>query len=173
MLESAKGSGVGGTKDATATTFMLGDDKLNRQYRGILSFNTASLPDNATILSAVLKIKQSGAAVGSNPFSVLGSLYADIRKGYFGSSLALQVADFNAAVSAGKVVLFGKTPVSGWYSATVNLSGLNNINKTGLTQFRLYFSKATNTNNKADLMNFVSGNASSGQPQLIITYTLP
>ena len=65
--------------NATSATFQLGDDGGNRQYRGILSFNTSSIPDNAIIMSATLRIYQSGSAVWSNPFSVLGSLYADIR----------------------------------------------------------------------------------------------
>ena len=173
ILESAQASGVGGSMNSSSTTFQLGDDASNSQYRGILSFNTASLPDTAIIKSAVLKIYQSGAAIGNNPFSVLGSLYADIKKGCFGSSSALQLADFNAVASGGKVGTFGKTPVKGWYSATVNSSGLSNINKTSLTQFRLYFSIATNANKQADYMQFLSGDASSGQPQLIITYTLP
>jgi serine protease len=144
ILESIRGSGKGGSLNASASTVMLGDDKLNRQYRGLLSFNTASLPDNAIIQSVVLKIKQSGGMIGSNPFSALGSLYVDIRKGYFGSSSLLQVSDFNAAATASKVGTFGKTPVSGWYSATLNTSGRSDINKTSLTQLRLYFSKATN-----------------------------
>ena len=42
---------------------------MNRQYRGILSFNTASLPDNAIILSAVLKIKQSGAVIVADVYA--------------------------------------------------------------------------------------------------------
>jgi hypothetical protein len=173
MLESSKGSGKGGSLNASASTFKLGDDKLNRQYRGLLSFNTTSLPDNAIIQSVVLKVKQSGGVIGSNPFSTLGSLYVDIRKGYFGSSSLLQVSDFNAAATASKVGTFGKTPVSGWYSATLNASGRSDINKTSLTQLRLYFSKATNANNKADSMNFVSGEVASARPQLIIIYTLP
>jgi hypothetical protein len=173
ILESTETSGVGGTKDATATTFQLGDDELNRQYRAILSFNTASLPDNATIQSAVLKIKQSDSPVGSDPFTALGNLYATIRKGWFGSSSALQLTDFNATATATRVGAFNKTPVNGWYSATMNATGCNNINKTNLTQFRLFFSKDDNDNMSADFVNFVSGNASSGKPQLIITYTLP
>jgi hypothetical protein len=172
ILESSETSGVGGTMNATATTFRLGDDASDRQYRAILSFNTASLPDNAVIQSAVLKIKQSGSPVGSNPFNVLGSLYASIRKGCFGSSSDLQLTDFNAAATASKVGAFGTTPVSGWYSATLNSTGRSNINKTSLTQFRLFFNIDDNNNNVADYMKFVSGDGSS-KPQLIIKYSLP
>jgi multiple sugar transport system substrate-binding protein len=173
ILESARGSGVGGTLNSSATTFQLGDDISNRQYRAILSFNTAGLPDTATLTSAVLKIDQSGTPVGTNPFTVLGSLYADIKKGFFGSSSSLELADFKAAATAAKVGPFGKTPVSGWYSASLTSTGRGDINKTSLTQFRLYFSTATNLNNKADYMKFLSGNSSSNPAQLIITYTLP
>jgi len=41
------------------------------------------------------------------------------------------------------------------------------------SQFRLYFAWADNNNLIADFMKFASGNAASGQPQLIITHTLP
>ena len=173
ILESAKGSGVGGSMNSSATTFQLGDDASNRQYRTILSFNTASVPDNANIVSAVLKIKASGSPTGSNPFSILGSLYADIKKGSFGSSSALQVTDFNAAPTTSKVGTFGKIPVGGWYTATLISTGRSSINKTSLTQFRLYFSTATNANNKADFMKFLSGNSSTDQAELVIRYSLP
>jgi len=158
----------------TATTFQLGDDNLNRQYRAILSFNTASLPDTVVIQSAVLKIKQSGSPVGTNPFTVLGIMYADIRKGYFGTSPALELGDFNAAATASKIGSFGATPASGWYSTTLNTTGRTDINKTNLTQLRLYFATPTNNNNLANYMLFFSGNAAAGsQPILTITYSLP
>jgi predicted outer membrane repeat protein len=174
ILESAKGTGKGGTMNSTATTFHLGDDNLNRQYRSILSFNTAPLPDTAVIQSAVLKIKQSGLPVGINPFTVLGTLYTDIRKGYFGTSPALELADFNALATASKIGSFGATPVSGWYSSTLNATGKSDINKTSLTQLRLYFATPTNNNSSANYMSFFSGNAAAGnQPLLVITYSLP
>ncbi len=174
ILESAKGSGKGGSMNSTATTFPLGDDSHNRQYRAILSFKTASLPDTAVIQSAVLNIMPSGSPVGTDPFTVLGSLYADIRTGYFGLSPSLELADFNALATANKVGSFGSTPVTGWYSATLNLTGKLDINKTGQTQLRLRFSTPTNNNNLSNYMPFFSGNAPAGsQPLLIIAYSLP
>jgi hypothetical protein len=172
VLESSENSNKGGSLNSIATSFRLGDDAANRQYRAILSFNTV-LPVNATIQSAQLKIKQTGAALGSNPFSVLGSLWADIRKGPFGTSV-LALTDFNAAASAAKVGAFNKTPAGGWYTDTLSAAGLARINFSGLTQFRLYFAKDDNNNHKADFMQFVSGNGSASfQPQLVIIYTLP
>jgi hypothetical protein len=136
----------------------------------VLSFDTSGLPDNASIQSAVLMIKQSGAVVGKNPFNVFGKLLVDIRNGWFGSTAALQLSDFNGAASALKVGNFSKTPVAGWYSAPLNIVGLNNINKTGLTQLRLHFTLDDNNDHRANYLKFVSGNATSGQPVLVITY---
>jgi hypothetical protein len=172
VLESTPTSNVGGFMNSTGTTFQLGDDAANRQYRAILSFNTSGLPDNAVITKAVLKIKQYGAPTGLNPFTYFGGLLVDARKGTFGMP-GLAIGDFQAAPSALRVTSFNKVPSAGWYSATLNLAGRNNINRTGITQFRLYFTKGDNANLKADFMKFVSGNSTVGQPQLIITYTLP
>jgi multiple sugar transport system substrate-binding protein len=173
ILEKTETSNTGGLLNAAATTFQLGDDAANRQYRAVLSFDTSGLPDNAVIKSAQLKIMQSGAPVGKNPFSVLGSLWADIRQGFFGSALTLQLTDFNAAASAVKVGAFNKTPVGGWYTDTLNAAGLGKVNKTGLTQLRLYFATDDNNNHLADYMKFFSGNSATNKPVLIITYTLP
>jgi len=173
VLESTETSGAGGTMNSTATTFQLGDDAANRQYRTLLSFNTAGLPDGAIISSVLLEIKQSGAPVGSNPFNVLNNLLADIRMSKFGSAVSLQPGDFSTAAAATKVGTFGKTPVSGWYKAILNSAGRNNINRTGLTQLRLRFAMDDNNDLGADFMKFLSGNAASNKPVLIITYTLP
>jgi hypothetical protein len=173
-LESSKNPGKGGSMNSAASTFKLGDDVNNRQYRAILSFDTSAIPDTAVIQSAVLKIYKSGSTVGTNPFSWVNPnpLYVDIRKGYFGTSSVLELADFNASASAGKVAAFGNYPTSGWYSATLNTTGRNYINKAGLTQLRLYFNMATNANNVADYINFVSGEGTN-KPQLIINYNMP
>lgn len=172
VLESSENSSKGGTMNSTGSIFQLGDDASNRQYRAILSFNTSGLPDNAVIQSAVLKIKQSGTPVGSNHFATLLNIWADIRKGPFGG-LALQVSDFEAAATATKVSNFNPVPVSGWYTNILGANGISNINKTNVTQFRLYFAKDDNNNNTADYIKFVSGNGSSNQPTLAITFTLP
>ena len=169
-----KASSIGGSVNSSAVTFRLGDDAGNRQYRAILSFNTAVLPDTAVIQSAVLKIKQSGLPTGSNPFTKLGKLQVEIRKGAFGGAAILEATDFEAAASAAKAGTFFSTPIGGWYSAKLNLAGRNRINKTGLTQFRLHFELPTDSNNKADFMKFVSGNAAVvGKPVLVVSYTLP
>ena len=107
--------------------------------------------------------------VGSSPFGTMGNLLADIRKGTFGSK-ALQAADFQAAANAVAAGTFGRTAVGGWYTAKLNAAGRSAINKTGLTQVRLYFQRGDNGNRKADYLCVASGDAVSGQPLLTITY---
>ena len=174
ILESTETSNTGGSLNATTATFMLGDNVQKRQYRGILSFDTSLLPDHAVITSATLRIKQSGAFVGANPFTVLNGLLLDIRNGWFGTTNALATADFNAPATVIKTSTFNKVPVASWYSAVLNATGNSTVNKTGLTQFRLYFTLDDNNNTIADYMNFFSGNGAVGsRPELIIKYNLP
>lgn len=172
ILESSESSTAGGTLNSSGGTFQLGDDASNRQYRAILSFNTAALPDNATIQSAVLKIKYS-SFVGTNPFSVLGSLWAQIKKDTFNNNASLELADFNVAPSSATSAGSFSGPVNAWYSATLTSTGRANLNLTGLTQFRLRFATDDNNNHIADMIRFNSGNASANQPELVITYTIP
>jgi hypothetical protein len=172
-LESTETSGKGGSFNSTATTFNIGDETLDRQYRVILSFNTAGLPDNATIKSVTLKIRKQGL-VGTNPFTTHGSLLAEIRKPYFGTSAGLLASDFQAAASK-TAGLFGITPVSNWYSVIIRTASFPYINLTGTTQFRLRFQKDDNDDFGADYMKFFSGNYAtvSARPTLIIEYTVP
>ena len=172
ILESSETSGTGGTMDNTSTTFRLGDEVGNKQYRTILSFNTGQLPDTAVIQTATLKIKQNGTPVGTDPFTILGSVWADMRTGNFGTA-ALELTDFNATASAPGVGAFNSTPSNGFYTLTLNATGRSTINLLGRTQFRLRFGIDDNNDNAADYMKFLSGDFTSSQPELTITYIVP
>ncbi len=172
IRESGEFSSVGGFASSADTFLRVGDTATRQQYRSILSFDTSGLPDNAIIQSVELRIYQT-SMVGSNPFDVLGNLMVDVRRGWFGSSNKLKLDDFSALSSAAKVGVFPETPVSGWYTVVLSPNGRSNINKAGLTQFRLYFSLDDNNDNVADYLEFASGNATFGSPELVITYTLP
>jgi hypothetical protein len=173
ILESTETSNVGGTLDNTATTFNLGDDAGNKQYRAILSFNTKSLPDNAVITRVTLQIRTQGL-VGTNPFTTHGGLVVDIRKPFFGTTVGMSINDFQAAASKSAVGKFGITPVSNWYSASLGSAGYPYVNLTGTTQFRLRFVKDDNNDNGADYIKFFSGNYTTAgiRPTLIIEYYL-
>ncbi len=172
VLESGEKTNKGGSLDAKGKTFQIGDDASNRQYKGILSFDTSSLPAGAVITSVQLRIKQSGKPVGASPFTAIGSLLVDIKNPFFGK-VALEKGDFQAKAGLSKVGTFGKKASAGWYKATLSNSAFAQINRAGTTQFRLSFSKDDNNNLLANYMKFFSGNNATGQPELTITYTLP
>jgi peptide/nickel transport system substrate-binding protein len=177
ILESTEISNAGGTMNAAATTFNLGDDTGDKQYRSILSFNT-TLPNTAVITKVTLKIRAYGAMVGNNnPFTWGQGLRVDVCKGTFGTS-ALQLTDFNYFNATNCKLLagtFGNTPVSGWYSVNLISTAWSKVNKTGLTQFRLRFYKDDNDDGAADYWRFYSGNytTASLRPTLIIEYYIP
>ncbi|MBW7918314.1 MAG: hypothetical protein H3C52_03295 [Anaerolineales bacterium] len=174
-LESFETSNMGGTFNSTAITLLLGDDAVNRQYRSILSFNTASLPDNAVITKVTLKVRLQKIVGGGNPVNALQGFMADVRKGVFGTS-ALQVIDFQAPASK-TVGPLKPALVGGWY--TLNLTPAKaSVNKlatgSGLTQIRLRFKLDDNNNAVANYLSLYSGNAAVGaRPQLIVEYYVP
>lgn len=170
ILESTETSGVGGSINAGANTFTLGDNAADKQYRSILHFNTAALPPNAVITSATLRIKQQ-SITGTSPFTTHGNLVADIRNPYFGTGISLVAGDFQAAAGQSGVATFNPTPVSGWYTASLT-SGLSHINLNGTTQFRLAFTLDDNDDLGVDTILFSSGNhgTAANRPQLVVEY---
>ena len=172
VLESAQGSGVGGSMNNTATYFMLGDNANNEQYRAVLSFNTAKLPDNAVITAAILNVKDSNNV--NSPSSKLGRILVDLGNPRFGSTVALEVMDFQAVPTQADVVPNFVSNILGWRSVSVTASNFNNFNLTGYTQFRLEFQHPTNGDNVANYAMFNSGDATYlNRPQLIIKYYVP
>jgi hypothetical protein len=170
--ESSENSGMGGTMNSVATTFNLGDDAANKQYRAILSFNTSTLPDDAIVSKVVLKVKKNGVTGGGNPVNIFQGFMVDIKKGVFGTAV-LELSDFNASASKTIGPLNPTLSISGWYS--INLTGGKAyFNKTGNTQLRLRFSLDDNNNNVANFLRLYSGNATvTDCPQLVIQYYVP
>ena len=173
ILESSETSKAGGTFDKKATTLNAGDDQKDRQYRGILSFDTSPLPNTAVILSAQVKVKRQDV-VGTDPFQTHGTLVLEIRTGVFGSSTELQAGDFSAVASSGALRDSLSALTSSWYAAQLSTPNLALINKAGRTQFRLFFSKDDNDDLDSDYMKFFSGNSTGeNKPELLVTYYLP
>ena len=170
VLESGENTNTGGTLDKNATTFNVGDDPKDKQYKGILSFDTSSLPDNAVIVSVQLKVKRQDVS-GTDPFGTHGTLSAEIRKGPLGNA-ALETADFSSAAAPAKEPLSSLT--SSWYAVQLSNGNLTLVNKAGVTQFRLSFSKDDNDDLGADYIKFFSGNSTdANKPELVITYFVP
>ena len=177
LLETSETSGLGGTLNSSATTFNLGDDAAKKQYLGILSFNTSNMPDTAIITAVTLKVKKSAVVGGGNPVSIFQGFFADVKTGFFGTTSALQTADFQAA-SSKTVGPTSPTPSANWY--TINLTNaktfVNKLNSNGgVTQVRLRFKLDDNGNAVANYLSLFSGNATNAadRPQLVITYYVP
>ncbi len=174
LRESAQGSGVGGGMfvSGTGTTALsIGDTAAKLQYRTLVSFNTASIPDGATIISADLKLKR-GTVTNGNPFTNMGTCYADIKTGSFNGNQALEINDFQAAATHTHVASMSNPAANGdWSVGTLNATGRGDINKTGITQFKVFMTTATDADTKEDVLGCYSGEAASAdQPQLVITY---
>jgi len=173
ILESGENTNVGKKVDKSSTTFYLGDDAKDRQYRSILSFNTISIPDNAIMVSAQVQIKKQGL-VGTSPFNTHGMLLLDVINGVFGGSATLQSGDFSAPTNPGSNQNQFTALTSTWYASTLDGTNLAFVNKYGITQFRLFFSLDDNDDMSADYMKFYSGESTSAnRPKLIVTYYVP
>jgi hypothetical protein len=173
ILETRENSGMGGVTNASLPVLMVGDDGYDRQFRSILSLDTGSLPDNAVVLSAILKIRRN-VVLGEDPFLTHGKLWVELGSPFFGSGYPLEPADFQAA-SGGIAGILGGTPVNSWHSARFNLTSLPKLNLAGNTQLRLRFSLDDNDDLGLDAIRFLSGNAlnPATHPLLLITYSLP
>ena len=170
LQESEETSSKADSKNSAAKIIKVGDSEFNQQYRGILSFDTSVLPDNANILSAslVLTLKKTS---GKNPFKALKSLFVDLQSGNFATQATLQTKDFKSAATLPKAFEIANNPVNKVFTTELPTTAFSSINASGLTQLRLRFKKDDDNDSTADYLNFFSGNADQAkQPQLIIKY---
>jgi hypothetical protein len=172
ILESSETSNKGGKLNKGATTLRVGDNAANKQFRSILSFDTSVIPSNATITAVTLRFKHAGVA-GTTPFKTHGKLLVDMRFGPFSNNIALQKGDFQAAANQKKALIYTKATVEGWYTRLLSADYYELINRDGVTQFRLRFSKDDNNDFGADFLKIYSGDADeANRPQLIIEYSI-
>lgn len=173
-------TGTGGSRNRNNNTLSIGDmggdnNDDRTQRKGFVSFDTSSIPNNATITNVQLRL-QRNTLVGA-PFgdSNLGSLVVDIGPSAgFSNNTSLQNSDFQAASAAVNVgVLSAPASNGAWAEAVLDINARNNINLTGTTQFRIYFTLRTDGDSDDDAIVFYSGNSTNGKPELIITYTVP
>jgi hypothetical protein len=167
------GAGIEGDESSTGdsgnNSLRLGDYSDLASYRSILSFDTSSIPDNYTIESAKLEMIR-GYAIGQDPFVELGTCNIDIANPSFGA-VGLEVSDWQAPADAVAVATFAADPGldNPMTSSDFNSAGLNNINRTGTTQLKVYFSLLNNGDAVRDYRGFYSGEAEqTKQPKLII-----
>ncbi len=175
VLESGETTNVGGSIDATASTtsaLRLGDDHKDKQYKSIVAFDTSSIPDGATILSATVRLLR-GSLTGTSPFTTHGTCWADVSNGGFSGSTALQTGDFQAAATALQAASLSNATANGiWSEGSLNAAGLAAITKTGTTQIRVYFNLDDNDDTGNDFLGYYSGEnaTAANRPQLVVTY---
>jgi len=176
VLESTETSGVGGSGSSTSSNssgLRVGDDASRRQYKTLVSFNTSSIPDGATIVSAKLRLLR-GTSSGTNPFSTFGTCWVDVQGGSgFSSSTTLQTGDFQAPAAAVQAAAMSNAGANGtWSEGDLNAAGLATIDKTGTTQLRVYFSLDDDNDGTADYIGYYPGDnpTAANRPQLVVTY---
>jgi poly(hydroxyalkanoate) depolymerase family esterase len=137
-------AGSGGTAPAVGTLesslgLAIGRGTDGKFNRTLLSFDTASLPDSATVTSATLTVAYRSASGDpwSNPAG--NSLVIDANAGCIGAC-TIETGDWSATTTSSAVAQLlpftGGTRTSNLFTA----NGLAAINRTGRTQLRLRFS---------------------------------
>jgi hypothetical protein len=176
ITESGESTSAGGNANANASTvagLRAGDNLSDWQFKSIVSFDTSSIPDGATITSATLRLRR-GTLVGTNPFTTHGTCKVDIHKTGFGGDVALAPADFQAAATATGVATMSSPAADlDWSSGSLNAAGLAAINKLGTTQLRVYFTLDDDDDSTADYIGFYAADntTAANRPQLVVTYT--
>lgn len=164
VLESTGGSETGGLTEVGFGYTRIGDEGDNGRYRTVLSFDTSVLPANAQLVSAQLGITRVGQ-IGKNPWTYDQHLseadicVIDMATPYFGSSLALEAQDWQApatVVDAGHYIV----PYEHFMTVydLISDEAVNQIDKSGTTQFRIRLEPGTNNDSTADYFFFGGGN---------------
>jgi Bacterial pre-peptidase C-terminal domain len=175
IWESGETTNVGGglnSTDNTTGSIRVGDFSDDTQYRSIVSFDTSSIPDGATIISATLRLKRATVS-GTSPFTTHGTCTVDIAGATgWGGAVAIAAGDWQAAASSSGVASMSNPASDGTFSTgTLNAAGRTAVNKTGKTQLRVYMTTDDNDDLGSDYMGFYSGEAATGnKPELVIQY---
>lgn len=148
---------VNNTTSGTAEV-RVGDGGVGQSYKGILSFDTSAIPDDAVINSLSLYMIRKGSNA-TNPFTsgAIGAATLEIKNGTFGT-INIENSDFSATADATNAGCFQGSVTANGFALRIDLNeaGIAAINKTGNTQFRISF---PNTNASADYIDFNTGNA--------------
>lgn len=176
VLESGETTNVGGSINATTSNtsaLRVGDNNQDHQYKSVVSFDTSSIPDGATIVSVTLRLLR-GTVSGTNPFTTHGTCWVDVQGGSgFSGSTALATGDFQATATAVQAASLSNAASNGtWSTGNLSAAGLAALDKTGTTQLRVYFNLDDNDDLGNDYVGFYSGDnsTSANRPQLVVTY---
>ncbi len=171
VVESTATSNVGGTANSSATTILVGDDAAKLCHRGLLSFDTSSIPDNAVILSATVKVTRS--SITGAPWTTMSPCYLDINAPFFGTGVGVAAADWQATAAALQVGTLPLPAANGTQvSSLLSSAGRQGISKTATTQFKIRFNLQDDADSAIDRIAFGSANHGTVayRPVLTIQY---
>lgn len=154
----------GGNRDGWTDGVQLGSEAVavgagsQRLLRGLVSFDTSSVPVDAEITHASLYLLLD-SRTGANPLTggALGLPRLDVARGGFGAP-ELELGDWDAAATASDAGCFVGSAEAGWDALRIDLTpaGIAAIARGGLTQFRIGFTQAGSS---ALRLNFKDGDA--------------
>jgi len=130
-----------GAAVGTFTTLAVGRGTDGKFNRAIYSFDTSSLPDAASIVSATVTVTYSSGS--GSPWSdpAGNSMAVDVKTGLFGASATAEVGDWGAAADASATASIAAFSSGTKTSSGFGAAGLSAVNRTGKTQVRLRFSQ--------------------------------
>lgn len=111
-----------------------------RISRSIVSFDTSSLPQGATITRAYIQVHRSDGF--GRPWDD-AKLKIDVKTGKFGTESICQTSDWDELATAGAVAAIDSFSTGSKDSSDFSREGREAISKTGRTQMRLYFDPHT------------------------------
>ena len=126
-LESSLGLAIGRGTDA-------------KYNRALLSFDTSSIPDTASITGATLIVSFNSASGDPWAYPAGNTLVIDLKTGCF-AACTLETGDWAAAASASAVANIVRFTAGTQSSSGFSAAGLAAISKTARTQARLRFSQ--------------------------------
>jgi hypothetical protein len=140
--------------------------------QGLMRFNTASIPDSATVTSATLRIVlyDSSASVNTNNLALRAEWYSwdgvlNVSRDWSNATGTTALSDIDLDVFAG----------SGGQVFDFELANVSNVNKTGFSGIRLGLSQRPGDAAPTGFnrVRFASwDNTNYAAPQLIVTYSL-
>lgn len=124
----------------TLTGLALGRGTDGKQNRSLLSFDTSSLPDTASITRAFLTIAYSSGSGDPWASPAGNTLVIDVATGTFNAA-ATETADWAAPATASAVANLAKFTSGTARSTDFTGAGASAVNKGGRTQLRLRFAQ--------------------------------
>jgi hypothetical protein len=175
VRSAATGTAVGNKSSQAYFVYSVKDGGNYQICRSMMLFNTATLPANAIISTAILNIKR---AAGSYDNADSGAIHVVTANP--SSNDSCTTSDFNITKfgsTSGGSINFSSTSANTYFTISLNATGLTWITKGGMTKLgfmeRRDLGNNTPSNNNI-ITSYFSGTAgTTSDPYLEVTYTVP